>query len=551
MSSHTSLKDLIDEAILQEHHAIAECLLAELTRHLNNHRETLLGIVSAHEVMDPQPSSFENAKIHDPVKAINESGLDTQEIKDAPDLCTRSKKGTHTGGKTVFIGERLNELAGIDRMKATQNRGTVSKIVRSTAFEIATAGLIFALMVVMCAEAQYHGMNAGFELNMAGYARPGSESWPYAQHVFRALEISFNVMFTLELVLRLVALKSVFLKSGWFWLDFTLLSMSWLHSVGVLHIGLDPMLLRLLRLLELLRLVKVFKAFQVVDTLLLLIKSIQSSFSVLLWSFLLLMSVQTAAGIALSQLLSDFINDKSKPVQVRKQVFEYFGTMVNSSLTMFEIIQGNWVVSCRLLYNEVSKWYGLFYITFRCCAMFAVIKVITAVFIAETTRHANSDDELALTRKQRQKEAYVAKLKDVFIELDHSRDGFISWEELERLIDDDMLQSMLHTLDIDTNDLQYVFEVLDNGDNQIDFKEFMCGLTQVRGPAKGIEVFKLLVSVEKMEGTLNKLLEVVSDLQEQKQFGGAVHHCTVPLRNMSARPISNAEKAAGSDFFGI
>jgi len=114
-----------------------------------------------------------------------------------------------------------------------------------------------------------------------------------------------------------------------------------------------------------------------------------------------------------------------------------------------------------------------------------------------------------------------------------------------------MLQSMLHTLEIDTNDLQYVFEVLDNGDNQIDFKEFMCGLTQVRGPAKGIEVFKLLVSVEKMEGTLNKLLEVVSDLQEQKQFGGAVHHCTVPLRNMSARPISNAEKAAGSDFFGI
>jgi len=241
-------------------------------------------------------------------------------------------------------------------------------------------------------------------------------------------------------------------------------------------------------------------------------------------------------------------------------------------LTMFEIIQGNWVITCRLLYDEVSEWYGLFYIAFRCCAMFAIIKVITAAFIAETNRHANSDDELALTKKQRQKEAFCQKLQDVFIELDNTGDGFLSWEELDRLINDDLLQSLLHTLEIDTQDLRYVFEALDNGDNQIDFKEFMGGLTQVRGPAKGLDVFKLVNLVGKMEGKLNKLADAVSTLQEQtikgnmnrllgaawksqeqNTSGGAVDHCSNRMESISALVVNMDDKhdASYNTYFGI
>jgi len=550
--------DLINQAILQEHNTITENLLAEVTRHLADHRERVLQIVSANQVMDPQASSPEkNLEMTDPVEAIHKHSQDTEETKDVLHLCSESKSDPDAvQAKRKYRGRRLSGLSS-EQQDLGNDVGIVSKIVRSTAFDVASAGLILSLMVVMCAEIQYHGMNSGYELNMSGFTRPGSERWPYAQDIFDSVGVVFNVMFAMELFLRVIVYKCTYLKSGWFLLDFVLVAMSWLYMFDLLKLGLDPMILRLLRLGELLRLVKVFKAVQVVDTLLLLIKSIQSSFGVLLWSSLLLVLLQTATGMALSQLLSGFINDESKPVEVRKRVFQYFGTMSHSCLTMFEIIQGNWVITCRLLYDEVSEWYGLFYIIFRCLIIFAIIKVITAVFIAETNRNANSDDELALTKKQRQKAAYCEKLQDVFVELDNTGDGFLSWEELDRLIHDDLLQSLLHTLEIDTQDLRYVFEVLDNGDNQIDFKEFMGGLTQVRGPAKGLDVFRLVNLVGKMEGKLNKLVDVVSTLQEQtikgkmnrtfgaasksqeqNPSGGSIHHGSDPMDSISA-PVAN------------
>jgi len=70
--------DLINQAILQEHNTITENLLAEVTRHLADHRERVLQIVSANQVMDPQSSSLEkNLEMTDPVEAIHKHSQDT------------------------------------------------------------------------------------------------------------------------------------------------------------------------------------------------------------------------------------------------------------------------------------------------------------------------------------------------------------------------------------------------------------------------------------------------------------------------------------------
>jgi len=75
--------DLINEAILQEHNTITENLLAEVTRHLADHRKRVLEIVSASQVMDPQPFSPEknNSEMTDPVEAIHQRSQDTEETK--------------------------------------------------------------------------------------------------------------------------------------------------------------------------------------------------------------------------------------------------------------------------------------------------------------------------------------------------------------------------------------------------------------------------------------------------------------------------------------
>ena len=51
--------------------------------------------------------------------------------------------------------------------------------------------------------------------------------------------------------------------------------------------------------------------------------------------------------------------------------------------------------------DNIDEWYGLFFIVYQCCFIFAVIRVIQAVFIAETNRVVASDDEIAIRKKQK------------------------------------------------------------------------------------------------------------------------------------------------------
>ena len=57
--------------------------------------------------------------------------------------------------------------------------------------------------------------------------------------------------------------------------------------------------------------------------------------------------------------------------------------------------------------------------------MFAMVKTIAAVFVAATSRRAHSDEEIAVTRKQRTMETHLRKLGGVFKELDRFADGVL------------------------------------------------------------------------------------------------------------------------------
>lgn len=140
--------------------------------------------------------------------------------------------------------------------------------------------------------------------------------------------------------------------------------------------------------------------------------------------------------------------------------------------------------------------------------MFAILRIIMAVFIAETNRVAANDDEIALITRTRQKRAYIHKLKEVFRELDESGDGSLTREEFNLIFDDAVLKAWMSSLEVDVHDVRTLFDMLSGDKNKVDFEEFTEGLIRVRGNARSLDILELRYSLSRLGMKIEKLQQV-------------------------------------------
>jgi len=208
-----------------------------------------------------------------------------------------------------------------------------------------------------------------------------------------------------------------------------------------------------------------------------------------------------------------YISDTSQPIETRREVFGYFGTFWRSIVTMFEIIFANWAPSCRLLLDHVSEYFGIFFLIYRCAIGFAVLSVIQAVFIQQTMKSAQLDDDYILQDRQREQSKYVKRLTRVFEMLDESNDGFISWEEFEAIWMSQHMQTMLASMEVDFSDLEVLFRMLDSGNGLISSEEFINGLQSMKGGAKALDVIKIWNVVKRLD---TKLDGIAKDLKRKR-----------------------------------
>jgi len=130
------------------------------------------------------------------------------------------------------------------------------------------------------------------------------------------------------------------------------------------------------------------------------------------------------------------------------------------------------------------------------------VNVLRAVFIAETGRISASDDQIAVMRKEQNKEMIAQKLKVIFEELDESGDGFVNQREFKQLADT-VVRKYLSTLDVDVDDVKQLFKILDDGDGNISCEEFCHGILMVKGQAKAIDMIKVAKCVRRIENKVD------------------------------------------------
>jgi hypothetical protein len=386
----------------------------------------------------------------------------------------------------------------------------VQRMVKNKVFEFGS--LIVILLNTMClaAEVEFMGKVAGHEMKLDKYEEPATDSWQYADEIFPILSVIFNVIFSIELLLRSIALgRTKCCANRWLWLDGILVFAGWIDVFGSyfsLDQGLNATFLRVLRLLRLLRIIKTFKSRSSFHSLFLLMKALQASFNALCWSFLLLFFIMLATGLFINQILYGYFTDSQRSHQERSQVFEYFGTFLTTMITMFEITLGNWVTPTRKLMNADGVYWGIYIVIYRCFFCFAVVNVIRAVFITETNRVALQDDEVAMMNAERATMGVTHKLLDLFHALDVSGDGTIDWNDFQEALTDVTLKEYMKTLELLPKDLQTLFKLLDDGDGYVTTDEFVSGVLALRGQAKCIDMMTLMHVTRTMDKKLDALL---------------------------------------------
>jgi len=433
-----------------------------------------------------------------------------------------------TNGKTRVIGN-INLDAEVS--------SRLQKFLRGP-FELFMSGIIILNAFSLFISFQCSGYEVGALL---GAIDPSSDWWVGHERVFFIVEHMFQAIYISELLLRL----SVFGR-GFFW-DSELKKVDrfncfdvFIVLVGCLDMYILPLLnyegssITFFRVVRLARLSRTFKVVRVLKTfskVRVLISTVASSFLALSWSMLMLFILMFLGSCFLSQQLQVMLVESEGDIQDTfgsgshsdLDLWELYGTSTRAFWTLFEITLGAQGTSLARPLVAIHWIYAPFFLFYVSGVVFAVICIIQALFLKDTLEVAANDAEAMVQEQLWHKKELCRKLEQVFLAADASCDGFISPEEFEDVLSIPQVKGFLELLDLEVSEISALFSILDDGDGQISYNEFIQGVMRLKGQARSMDVIAMMRDIKKV-------------IDHLKHIEGLVeHHFTNPTAPRPAR----------------
>jgi len=313
---------------------------------------------------------------------------------------------------------------------------------------------------------------------------------------FEASMHAFTIFFLLELLLRLYVYQMDFFRSFFNLMDAIIVVLACVDA-WVLHYVqadfLNMTFIRLLRFVRIARALRVMRTLSLFQNLRVLLNTIYMSLTSLFWSMLVLFVFMLASSLFLSQMLQDFIRNEQAEYSTRVWVARYYGTSARALWTMFELtLSGCWPEFARTIIEKVHPGYAVFFSLYVTGVVFAMIRIISALFLKDTLTSTANDDELMCSERSKEINAFKAKLAALFNDADHSEDGYLDRTELEWLLEHPNVKVWMSALGLDVRNAMELFELLDDGDGYVSQFEFLDGITRLRGSARSQDLFILM-----------------------------------------------------------
>eukprot|EP00811_Abedinium_folium_P009326 NODE_1861_length_2351_cov_9.726619.p1 GENE.NODE_1861_length_2351_cov_9.726619~~NODE_1861_length_2351_cov_9.726619.p1 ORF type:complete len:730 (+),score=120.81 NODE_1861_length_2351_cov_9.726619:107-2191(+) len=344
--------------------------------------------------------------------------------------------------------------------------------------------------IIIALEVQYAGFESAHVINYRGRGQPADEIWPGALDAFGTLDWIMGVIFIIELLGKVCAMRVRVFASGWNLFDFIVVAV-WVISKFNTRADINASFGRMMRLARLVRLLRYARYGIMFGPIHLIVTSITASISVLFWALVLLLLLKGTVAVIVAQALQSFIRDDDENLFARTEVYEGWGNFTRALVTMFQITLANWAPPCWLLANEIHEMWSFFVVSYRCTIGFAVVQVILSVFIQQTFKAASRNEGVMIREKEVSSAANLRHLTRLFDTLDESHDGKIGKEELKEVLKKPAVRTWFGALEIDTGEAEELFDILDDGDGEINREEFVRGTQSIKGFSKAKDVFVL------------------------------------------------------------
>eukprot|EP00746_Dinoflagellata_sp_MGD_P108699 gnl/MRDRNA2_/MRDRNA2_46458_c0_seq1.p1 gnl/MRDRNA2_/MRDRNA2_46458_c0~~gnl/MRDRNA2_/MRDRNA2_46458_c0_seq1.p1 ORF type:complete len:290 (-),score=45.26 gnl/MRDRNA2_/MRDRNA2_46458_c0_seq1:99-908(-) len=245
-----------------------------------------------------------------------------------------------------------------------------------------------------------------------------------------------------------------------------------------------------------------------------LIKAIFAGFSALFWSFMLLIFLEVLSALFMTQLLADALTDEKLELDMRKFIYTYYGTTSRTTLTMFQITlaPGSWAVVGRPLIEEVSPAFAWFFVFYVGGVSFAIIRIVTALFLRDTIQIAAKDKENQKREKMKEQQAYTENIRELFVKADVDKTGHLKFEEFQALMTDAKMLAWLTVLELSPKNACKIFELCDDGDGFLTLEEFLTGIFRLKGQARQLDMMMLQRDTTELKKILRGVQTQIYDM---------------------------------------
>jgi len=334
--------------------------------------------------------------------------------------------------------------------------------------------------------------------------------------------------------------------------------------VGMFLTGgrVDLFLLRVLRVFRVARSLRVFRALHGVRPLRQLMDNIVSSFSGLVWCFVLIFFITSVFATFLVQCVVSYWENRTSsgdnpPAKDQANLVEAFGSVPAAMLSLFKCTSGgdDWGGYFQLLLptGQAGPAILVAYILFF---LIAAWNIITSLFLESAMTLALPDTEEQMLNKRRKEKEDANYLLSLVEAKDADCSGTISLQEFKTLLSDRTVQSFFSLKDLDIKDPELFFSLMQSAakSGEVPMDMLATSLMRMCGSATNIDLQTLNIqvlglfadyenSIKGLRADLGDIMQEVRSLSrsanvELRQNSAAIVAVQSEIESISMLPMS-------------